>query len=69
MKLYNLRFLDRLDFVVLTRTFVSADDLAALEEAERMSRTHTIEVWDGERKVARVKKGNVAPSAGDRLGG
>jgi hypothetical protein len=69
MKHFELRFLDRLDVVVLMRAFIGSDDLAALSEAESLSATHTIEVWDGTRKVARVKKGNLALACTDRLAG
>lgn len=69
MKQFELRFLDRLDVVILMRAYAGADDLAALAEAERQSATHTIEVWDGARRVARVKKGNVPPSFSDRIAG
>ena len=69
MKYFELRFLDRLNVVVLTRAYRARDDLAALSEAENLSATHTIEVWDGGRKVARVKKGNVALACTDRLAG
>ena len=63
MKQFHYRFLDRLDFVVLTRAQIAADDLAALVQAERLCATHTIEVWDGARKVARVNKDKFATSA------
>ena len=69
MKQFELRFLDRLDVVIVTRTYGGGDDLAALAEAERLSITHTIEVWQGFRKVARVKKANVALNSRDRLCG
>ena len=67
MKQFQLRYLDKLDFVVLVRKQTAADDLDALAEAERRSVTHTIEVWDGDRKVARVKKGNLPLTAEDIL--
>jgi len=69
MKHFELRFHDRLDVVILMRGYVGPDDLAALAEAQRLSVTHTIEVWDGIRKVARVKKGNIPPAWTDRLAG
>ena len=69
MKLFELRFLDKLDVVIVMRTYSGRDDLAALAEAQRQSANHAIEVWQGLRKVARVKKGNVALSWTDRLCG
>ena len=66
---FELRFLDRLDVPILKRSYSGLDDLAALAEAQRLSVTHTIEVWDGMRKVARVKKGNVPLAWTDRLAG
>jgi hypothetical protein len=53
-----MRFMDKLDVVVVTRVHTADDDLAALREAERLSLTHAIEVWEGDRRVARVNKGN-----------
>jgi hypothetical protein len=69
MKHFELRFYDRLDVFILRRAFVGADDLSALGEARRLSATHTIEVWQGNRKVARVKKGDIPPACTDRLAG
>ena len=59
MKLFQLRYLNQSDLVVLRRDHAARGDLDALIEAERGSRTHTVEVWDGDRKVARLKKGCV----------
>jgi hypothetical protein len=69
MKQFQLRFLDKLDVPILMRSYMGGDDLAALAEAERLSITHTIEVWQGLRKVARVKKANAALNSRDRLCG
>lgn len=69
MKLFELRFLDKLDVVIVVRTYSGRDDLAALAEAQRQSTAHVIEVWQGLRRVARVKKGNAALSWTDRLCG
>ena len=69
MKHFELRFLDRLEVPVLVRAYTAYDDLAALAEAERLSVTHTIEVWEGIRKIARIKKGNAALTYIDRLCG
>jgi hypothetical protein len=57
MRQFEMRFFDRLGVPILMRVHTAADDLAALVEAERLSVTHTIEVWEGNRLVARVKKG------------
>ena len=69
MKRFELRFYDRLDVFVLMRAYAGADDLAALAEARRLSATHTIEVWEGDRKVALVKKGHGALACTGRLVG
>jgi hypothetical protein len=60
MKQFELRFLNPLNECVSMRVFSAGDDLNALAEAERLSETHIVEVWEGSRKVARVKKGNAA---------
>jgi hypothetical protein len=69
MKQFELRFLDKLNVLILIRAYIGHDDLSALTEARRLSATHTIEVWDGRRKVARVKKGDAPLVYTDRLGG
>ena len=66
---FELRFHDKLNVVILTRRYLAADDLAALGEAVRLSATHAIEVWEGARKVARIKKGNAALASTDKLAG
>ena len=66
MKQFELRFLDKLEVPIIICAFSAHDDLTALREAERLSKTHTIEVWDGSRRVARVKKGNAALVPEDR---
>ena len=69
MHIFELRFHDRLNVPIFKRTFLGRDDLTALAEAERLSATHTIEIWDGVRRVARVKKGNLPLTSIDRLAG
>jgi hypothetical protein len=56
MMQFQFKFLDKRDLVVLTRLKTIVDDQDALAEAERLSATHTIEVWHGSRHVGRVKK-------------
>jgi hypothetical protein len=60
MKLFQLHYLNSSDAVVLNRLHAAQHDLDAISEAERRSSTHTIEVWDGEHMIARVKKSSVA---------
>jgi hypothetical protein len=45
--------------VVLSHAHAAQHDLDAIGEAERRSSTHTIEVWDGERVIARLRKRNM----------
>ena len=61
MKLFELHYLNSSNAMVLNRVHAAQHDLDAISEAERRSFTHTIEVWDGERMIARVKKSSVAP--------
>jgi hypothetical protein len=58
MQHYEIRFLDRLEVLVVVRAYVAGNDLEALDEAERLCKTHIIEVWQGDRRVARVNKLN-----------
>lgn len=69
MKQFELRFLDLSNAVVCVRAFNGRDDLTALSEAERLCATYALEVWDGNRKVARVKQGNAPLTAQDRVCG
>jgi hypothetical protein len=69
MKLFQLHYLSRTNAVVLNHAHPARDDPDALAEAQRRSSTHTIEVWEGDRKVARIKRGNLPPRASGRRGG
>jgi hypothetical protein len=56
MKHFELRFLDDMDRVAVTRAWIGRDTLAAVAEAESLSDCYTIvEVWHGARKVASIK--------------
>lgn len=65
MRSYRLKFLDPLNSAIQARDFQSQDDLEALAVAERACLTHDIEIWQGDRRVARVKKGNAPLSDAD----
>ena len=69
VKLFQLHYLDRDGAVILKRSHAARHDRDALTEAERVSRTHTVEVWEGGRKVARIKKGQVPHMIQGRWGG
>ncbi len=58
MQTYRLKFLETPNGIAQARDFQSHDDLEALAVAERACLTHDVEIWQGERRVARVKKGN-----------
>ena len=56
MKHFELRFLDDMNRVAVTRALIGQDTLAAVAEAERLSDWHTVvEVWHGARRVASIK--------------
>lgn len=63
-KLYRLDGTTR--HIVSIRGVVARDDLDALAEAEKLCDASAIEVWQGTRCVARVKKDNAALDASDR---
>jgi hypothetical protein len=45
------------------------DDLDALDTAEALAENFEVEVWRGQRFVARIKKGNLPPTVHDPLSG
>jgi len=46
-----------------------ADDLDALDKAEALSLVNLVDVWDGARRVLRVKRGNQLATPSDVLPG
>ena len=65
MRDFALHFLDIDGAIVKACNITARDDLQALEEAERESAVNTVEVWQGSRRVARVKRGNAPLLATD----
>ena len=63
---YQIHFFDRLNFRVLVRKWSGKDDLDALDEARRLSTTHAIEVWQNDRRVARVNRAGRPLGATDK---
>ena len=64
---YKLYCLDDAQHILSASTVVAQDDLAALKEAEKLCEKNGIEVWQGTRCVARVKKGNAPLDMSDRI--
>ena len=56
MQRYQIHFFDRLNVRFLVREWIGRDDLDALDQARKLSRTHAVEVWEGDRRVARVNR-------------
>ena len=65
MTCYSIRSIHDDTSVVVSRSVRCKDDLAALDEGVRRSVGHAVEVWQGERLVARVKQGNAALDSSD----
>ena len=66
MSSYSFHALSPEGAVALSRTVPCTDDLDALAEGVHRSNTHAIEIWQGQRLVARVKLGNLPLDACDR---
>ena len=64
---YKFYRLDVLEHIVSSREVAAPDDLAALQEAEKDCEDYAVEVWQGARRVARVKRGNAPLNAEDRM--
>ena len=64
---YRFYRLDGSERIVSARDVAARDDLAALLEAERDCEKFAVEIWQGERRVARVKLGNAPLESQDRM--
>ncbi len=62
---YRLYLLDEGDHIVSTVRCTCEDDLGVLEKAESLGDGYAVEVWDHNRKVARVKRNNAPLEATD----
>jgi hypothetical protein len=56
MQHYKFYFLNPNNVISTAQDFTWPDDMAALAEADRLSRPHGIEVWAGSRKVGFVER-------------
>ena len=55
--------------ILYTAKHEFADDLEALDTAERLAETYEIEIWRDDRFVARIKAGNESLNVRDRRSG
>lgn len=66
MQTYNFRWLDDHGKAVQTFTLEFPDDVTALESATKRCWDHAIDIFQSDRYVAHVKKGNAALVSTDR---
>ena len=52
--------------IICAKDLLARDDLDALREAEMICNESAVEIWQGTRCVARVKKDNAELNASDR---
>ena len=65
MRFYSFHSLDPNGAIALSQKLVCKDDLDALAEGIRRSVGHAIEIFRGDRLVARVKRDNVPLNSRD----
>lgn len=58
MKHYRIYSLNHRGGISLAHDLHCADDLDALRQGEKLSAENPVEIWQGSRRVARVKAGN-----------
>jgi hypothetical protein len=66
MHRYKFFFLDDHGHVLRGQDHMFRDDVDALAAAEKFCNEHAVEIWQGIREVARVKRNDEALSASDR---
>jgi hypothetical protein len=54
MQHYRFHFFDHHNVRIRVRTWSGRDDLDALDAAQKFSTRYAVEVWQGDRRVARV---------------
>ena len=62
----TIHFFNDLDDRFLVIEWMGLGDLAALDQARKLSITHAVEVWQGDRRVARVNRAYAPLRAEDR---
>jgi hypothetical protein len=65
MQAYKFYFLDDLGHIFRAQDQILPDDLAALEAAQKLQSDRIVEVWQFDRRVARVQQDGDAISSSD----
>ena len=65
MSFYSIHALDRQGEIALSQMVRCSDDLDAPSAGIEQSDMHAVEIWDGQRLVARVKLGNAPLDTAD----
>jgi hypothetical protein len=63
-KLYRLD--SAAQHIICAKDLLARDDLDALREVEKICNVSAVEIWQGARRVGRVKKDNAELNASDR---
>jgi hypothetical protein len=66
---YRFDLIGEAGAVTQSQVHVLVDDLAALDLAECMCARNAVDVWDGARRVLRVKRQNAMATPSDRFPG
>ena len=66
MSSYRFCFQDRRGRVIERHNIFCHDELEAMHIAKQFDSRHLIEIWDGSRRVARMKPGDPGPPVSDR---
>lgn len=66
---YRFDLIDIAGGIAQSRFYDCADDLDALDKAERLCAGNAVDVWDGMRRVLHVKRGNQMATPSDGLPG
>jgi hypothetical protein len=55
MQSYRLYRIDKSDHVKTAQDFEAKNDLVAFAEAQKLSASQTVEVWQGQRRIGRIE--------------
>ena len=66
---YRFDLIDVAGEIAQSQYCACADDLDALDKAEKLSAANAVDVWDGSRRVLHVKRGNQMATPADGLPG